>query len=135
MTLQSQQLISPRTNLPPPSDTPHTKIPYYTYPDFFQANASFSSSTNSSSNSNSTGAPLAADATVDLIFLDFIVDSVLAVLASHGLMFTESDVSYYLPANFTTNSYLPVYAQMAPAWQANVPNCPVGLGIGYNSTT
>lgn len=37
--------------------------------------------------------------------------------------------------NFTTNSYLPKYAQMTAEWQTNVPNCPVGLGIGYNVTS
>ncbi|CAD0022310.1 unnamed protein product [Aureobasidium pullulans] len=57
-------------------DTVHSKIPYYSVPNFFQANGS-------------------------------------------------------LPANGT----LAADATMAPEWQANVPNCPVGLGIGYNITS
>lgn len=105
-------------------DTPHSKIPYYSYPNFFQSNGSLPASGN-----------LSSDTTVDLIFLDYIADSVVAVLNGLGLNFTDSDVTYYLPETFTTNSYLPAYAKIAPTWQANVPNCPVGLGIGYNVTT
>jgi hypothetical protein len=37
-------------------------------------------------------------------------------------------VAYYVDKKFTTNSYLPAYAKVA--WQKNVPNCPVGEGIG-----
>lgn len=105
-------------------DTPHAEIAYYSYPDFFQSNGSLP-----------TNGTLTSDDTVDLIFLDYIVDSVITVLNDNGLNYTESDVSYYLPESFTTNSYLPEYAQMAATWQADVPNCPVGLGIGYNATT
>ena len=50
-------------------------------------------------------------------------------LKSVGGSYTSADVSYYLPETFTTNSYLPAYAKIA--WQANVPNCPVGAGIGF----
>ena len=39
-----------------------------------------------------------------------------------------SDVQYYLPPSFTANSYLPIYAKAK--WQAGVPNCPIGAGIG-----
>ncbi|KAI4741315.1 calcineurin-like phosphoesterase [Aureobasidium sp. EXF-12298] len=105
-------------------DTIHSKIPYYSYPNFFQANGSLPA--------NGT---LAADAAVDLIFLDYIAGSVVKVLNGLGGNYTNSEVTYYLPKNFTTNSYLPKYAQMSPEWQANVPNCPVGLGIGYNITS
>lgn len=54
---------------------------------------------------------------------------VLPALQSLGAKYTIKDVSYYLPKTFTTNSYLPAYAKIA--WQANVPNCPVGQGVGY----
>jgi hypothetical protein len=66
--------------------------------------------------------------TVDLVFLDFIASYVLPALKSAGGNYTIKDVSYYLPPNFTTNSYLPEYAKVA--WQENMPNCPVGVGIG-----
>ncbi|TIA86569.1 calcineurin-like phosphoesterase [Aureobasidium pullulans] len=105
-------------------DTIHSKIPYYSVPNFFQANGSLPA--------NGT---LAADATVDLIFLDYVAGSVVKALNGLGGDYTDEEVTYYLPKNFTTNSYLPAYAKMAPEWQANVPNCPVGLGIGYNITS
>ena len=58
------------------------------------------------------------------------------VLNNYGLNYTvDADVSYYLPDSFTTNSYLPAYAQLASSWQADVPDCPIGLGIGYNTTS
>ncbi|KAG2169419.1 hypothetical protein VTO58DRAFT_101515 [Aureobasidium pullulans] len=105
-------------------DTIHSKIPYYSVPNFFQANGSLPA--------NGT---VAADATVDLIFLDYVAGSVVKALNGLGGDYTDEEVTYYLPKNFTTNSYLPAYAKMASEWQANVPNCPVGLGIGYNMTS
>ncbi|THX59766.1 calcineurin-like phosphoesterase [Aureobasidium pullulans] len=105
-------------------DTIHSKIPYYSVPNFFQANGSLPA--------NGT---VAADATVDLIFLDYVAGSVVKALNGLGGDYTDEEVTYYLPKNFTTNSYLPAYAKMASEWQANVPNCPVGLGIGYNITS
>ena len=99
-------------------DTIHSKIPFYPQPEYLQANASFPTD-----GSEPT--------TVDLIFLDFIVADVLAALKSVGAKEVASDVSYYLPKTFTTNSYLPAYAKIA--WQANVPNCPVGAGVGSGS--
>ena len=96
-------------------DTPHSKIPYYRQPSYIQANASF---------------PLdkSLPATVDLVFLDYIASNVVAALKSVGESYTMADVGYYLPQSFTTNSYLPEYARVA--WQAGVPNCPVGEGVG-----
>lgn len=99
-------------------DTIHSKIPNYRQPEYFQSNGSFPT----------TGA---APTTVDLIFLDFIVTDVLNALKSAGATYTTADVSYYLPKTFTTNSYLPAYAKLA--WQAGVPNCPVGEGVGSGS--
>ena len=99
-------------------DTIHSKIAFYPQPEYLQANASFPTD-----GSEPT--------TVDLIFLDFIVADVLSALKSVGAKETASDVSYYLPKTFTTNSYLPAYAKTA--WQANVPICPVGAGVGSSS--
>lgn len=98
-------------------DTVHSKIPNYSQPNDLQANASFP--TNGS-----------VPATVDLVFLDFIASYIVNALntADVGGAFSLSQVSYYMPMSFTTNSYLPAYAKVA--WQANVPNCPVGEGIG-----
>jgi hypothetical protein len=100
-------------------DTVHSAIPYYKQPSYIQANASMPSS----------GAP----STVDLVFLDFIESYVITALKKAGANYTSADASYYLPESFTTNSYLPAYAKMA--WKKNVPNCPVGQGVGYNSTS
>ena len=96
-------------------DTPHSSIPFYDSPNDLQANASFP--TNGS-----------MPQTVDLVFLDFIAGDVVKALNGIGGKYSNSDVSYYLPPTFTTNSYLPAYAKLA--WQANVPNCPVGEGVG-----
>ena len=96
-------------------DTVHSKIPYYLQPNDFQANASFPTD-------GST------PATVDLVFLDFIAPNVLSALKTTGASYTTADVQDYLPPSFDTNAYLPAYAKMA--WQDNVPNCPVGTGVG-----
>lgn len=96
-------------------DTPHSKIPFYRQPNDIQANASFPAS----------GLP----ETVDLVFLDFIgANYVIPALIKAGGNYTKADISYYLPKTFTTNSYLPAYAKRF--WQAGVPNCPVGQGVG-----
>ena len=95
-------------------DTIHSKIPSYPQPEDLQANASFP-----------TNGP--GPKTVDLIFLDYIATDVLSALKKLGASYTVNDVQYYLPKSFTTNSYLPAYAKLA--WQANVPNCPVGGSV------
>ena len=96
-------------------DTPHSKIPNYPQPQYVQANASFP-------------ADKSEPKAVDLIFLDYIAPDVLTALKSLGASYTKADISYYLPPNFTTNSYLPAYAKIA--WQANIANCPAGVGVG-----
>jgi hypothetical protein len=101
-------------------DTRHSNIPYYSQPNDFQANASFPT--------NGT-LPTA----VDVIFLDFIAPNVLSALSQAGANYTTADVLQYLPPAFDTNAYLPAYAKLA--WQANVPNCPVGAGVGYPSSS
>lgn len=67
-------------------DTVHSKIPYYSVPNFFQANGSLPA--------NGT---LAADATVDLIFLDYVAGSVVKALNGLGGDYTDEEVTYYLP--------------------------------------
>jgi hypothetical protein len=98
-------------------DTLHSAIPNYSQPNDLQANASF---------------PLdgSMPETVDLVFLDFIASYIVNALNQPdvGGDFSLDQVSYYIDKDFTTNSYLPAYAKIA--WQANVPNCPVGEGIG-----
>jgi hypothetical protein len=101
-------------------DTPHSKIPAYPQPNDIQANASFP-------------ADGSMPATVDFIFLDFIANGYILPALNHlGMNYTMKDVQYYMPKEFTTNSYLPVYAKLA--WQKNMPNCPVGGGVGFNDT-
>jgi hypothetical protein len=96
-------------------DIIHSKIPFYNQPNDLQANASFPTDGS-------------MPKSVDLIFLDFIAPNVLSALNQTGLIYKTSDVQYYLPPSFTTNSYLPIYAKAK--WQAGVPNCPIGAGIG-----
>ncbi|MCJ1475518.1 hypothetical protein MMC13_004181 [Lambiella insularis] len=93
-------------------DTIHSAIPYYSQPEYDQAEGGFPTD----------GSTPAA---VDLVFLDYFASDVVPILNGLGGTYTAADVSYYLdPTQFTTQTYLPKYAQMA--WQANVPNCPVG---------
>ena len=93
-------------------DTIHSKIPFYSQPEYFQGNGSLPTDGSTPD-------------TVDLVFLDFIADFVITVLKNLGASYTDADISYYLPPTFTTNSYLPLYAKQA--WQKGVPNCPVGV--------
>ena len=98
-------------------DTIHSAIPFYSQPNDLQANASFPTDGSMPD-------------TVDLIFLDFIgITNVVPALNQAGGNYTAADIQQYLPPAFDTNAYLPAYAKMA--WQANVPNCPVGKGVGY----
>lgn len=101
-------------------DTIHSKIASYSQPNYAQGNASF---------------PVdgTTPASVDVIFLDYFASTVVSVLNKLGGKYTINDVSYYLDPSFTTQSYLPEYAKTN--WQANVPNCPVGQGVGYPSTS
>ncbi|KAK1961848.1 calcineurin-like phosphoesterase [Colletotrichum sublineola] len=103
-------------------DTAHSEIPRYDLPDFFQTNGSFPDD-----------GSISDDTKVDLIFLDYVAKSVVSVLTSLGANYTSNDVSYYMPSTFTTNSYLPEFAKHNAAWQADMPNCPVGPGIGYDT--
>jgi hypothetical protein len=98
-------------------DTPHSTIPSYAQPNYAAGNASFPTDGTT-------------PATVDVIFLDYFASTVVSVLNKlGGTTYTTANVQYYMLPNFTTQSYLPLYAQKY--WQANVPNCPVGQGVGY----
>ncbi|KAG9230102.1 Metallo-dependent phosphatase-like protein [Amylocarpus encephaloides] len=98
-------------------DTVHSVIPDYPQPKYVQGNASFPT--------NGT-----TPAIVDVVFLDYFAKIVVGILNNMGATYTyEKDVSYYLDRSYTTQNYLPDYAKAN--WQANVPNCPVGQGIGY----
>ncbi|KAK2768377.1 hypothetical protein FQN54_000232 [Arachnomyces sp. PD_36] len=93
-------------------DTPHTSIPYHAQPNDFQAQVAFPEDGSDPE-------------TVDMVFIDFIgVDYVLPALNEVGGDYTEEDIQYYLPEDFTTNSYIQEYAKIA--WQKGMPNCPVG---------
>jgi hypothetical protein len=98
-------------------DTIHSEIAYYEQPNDLQAEANFPSDGSDPEK-------------VDLIFLDFIASYVIDALKQAGKTYDESEVKYYLPKTFTTNSYLPAYAKANKKWQKNVPDCPVGDGIG-----
>ncbi|ELR06839.1 hypothetical protein VC83_09396 [Pseudogymnoascus destructans] len=101
-------------------DTKHSAIPYFPQPYDFQANASFP-------------ADGSAPATVDVVFLDFIGSYVIPALHKipGGEKYTSADFKNYLPPTFLSNQYLPEYAKMAPDWQKDMPNCPVGKGVGF----
>ncbi|KAH8926552.1 hypothetical protein BT69DRAFT_972789, partial [Atractiella rhizophila] len=99
-------------------DTAHSAIPSYPLPNDLQANASFP-----------TDGSLPD--VVDVVFLDFIGEGyVVPALNSVGGNYTVDDIGYYMPTNFSTNTYLPVYAQQN--WQANINDCPVGAGVGFD---
>ncbi|KFY91548.1 hypothetical protein V500_04616 [Pseudogymnoascus sp. VKM F-4518 (FW-2643)] len=102
-------------------DTKHSEIPYFRQPNDFQANASFPANGS-------------APNTVDVIFFDFIGASYIIPALQKipgGEKYTKADIKAYLPATFLSNQYLPKYAQMAPDWQKDMPNCPVGKGVGF----
>ncbi|KAF3763857.1 hypothetical protein M406DRAFT_279968 [Cryphonectria parasitica EP155] len=95
-------------------DTAHTALPYYDYPDFFQALGGFP--TNGS-----------LPDVVDLIFIDYIETDILAYLnATAGAgVYDESDVSYYINENFSTQTYLPLFVETSDLFQQNLDNCTI----------
>ena len=72
-------------------DTLHSKIPYYSVPNFFQANGSLPSNGS-------------LPETVDLIFLDYVAASVVKALNGLGGSYTDEEVTYYLPKVSNTNA-------------------------------
>ncbi|KAF2454181.1 Metallo-dependent phosphatase-like protein [Lineolata rhizophorae] len=99
-------------------DTVHSEIPHFERPIDIQAEGGFPEDGSDPD-------------VVDIIFVDFILDYILDALADAGIEYSEDDADYYLDPSFTSNMYLPEYAKME--WQENMPNCPVGEGIGFNS--
>ncbi|CZT49261.1 related to Ser/Thr protein phosphatase family protein [Rhynchosporium secalis] len=99
-------------------DTPHVKIPNYIQPNYIQGNGSF---------------PVdgSTPAVVDVVFFDYFAATVVKVLNGFGGAYTLADVSYYVDEKYNAQNYLPDYAKLK--WQANVPRCPVGEGIGYDN--
>jgi hypothetical protein len=96
-------------------DTPHSKIPYFQYPNDVQANASFP-------------ADGSTPETADLVFVSYIgANWVVPALNEAGGSYTADDIELYMPEDFTTNEILSTYAALE--WQANMPNCPVGGAI------
>ncbi len=98
-------------------DTAHSKIPSYTQPNYIQGNASFPE--------DGTNPDV-----VDVVFFDYFASVVVGVLNKLGGTYSMADVAYYVDKSYTAQNYLPDYAKLE--WQANVPNCPVGLGVGYD---
>jgi hypothetical protein len=90
-------------------DTIHSKIPYYSVPNFFQANGSLPA--------NGT---LASDAVVDLIFLDYVAGSVVKALNGLGGSYTNDQVTYYLPK---VNHSLPTLFHVKAKMERNNADC------------
>ncbi|KAI0157845.1 ser/Thr protein phosphatase family [Xylariaceae sp. FL1272] len=86
-------------------DTPHSAIPYYSIPDFFQGAAGFDENGQ-------------ADV-VDVIFVDFIESDVLAILGSEY----SDQVTYYISEDYTTRDYLPQFVKESDIFQAGLPDC------------
>lgn len=106
-------------------DTVHSAIPYYAVPNYVAGNASFPVN----------GTP----DVVDVVFFDYFAPTVVKILndlgaasAAGGKVYTTADVQYYIDRSYTAQNYLPDYAKKY--WQANVPTCPVGQGVGYVDT-
>lgn len=94
-------------------DTAHTAVPYYSIPNYFQANASFPANGSLPAN-------------VDLIYLDYFASNVVTYLNGLGANYSYTrDNQYYVDESFTTQDYLPAYAKIAPDWQS--ADCPISL--------
>ncbi|CAG8950703.1 hypothetical protein HYFRA_00002913 [Hymenoscyphus fraxineus] len=98
-------------------DTPHSQIPAFPRPNVIQGNGSFPTDGTDPT-------------TVDLVFVDFVARDVVAALKSLEWSGSMADVQLYMPKEFTTQSYLPLFVKKY--WQQNMPNCPGGSGIGYD---
>jgi len=95
-------------------DTPHLSVAHYSVPNYFQANASFPANGS-------------LPATVDLVYLDYFASSVVQFLNAMGGAYNFTrDNMYYVDPSFTTQSYLPAYAKIAPDWRN--ASCAVSLG-------
>ncbi|KAK8155749.1 Metallo-dependent phosphatase-like protein [Phyllosticta citrichinensis] len=98
-------------------DTPHVNITAYPLPNDVQANASFP-----------TDGTLPDK--VDVIYLNFIEKYVVGALNRVGAKYTAKDAKAYLPDSFKSNQVIPKFAELE--WKANIDNCPVNKGVGYD---
>ena len=97
-------------------DTVHTKIPSYDYPDDIMANVSFPTDGSEPE-------------LVDVVFVSFIgPDYIVPDLNALGGNYTADDIEPYMPTTYLSSQNFPDYARKY--WQAGVPNCPVGAGVG-----
>lgn len=96
-------------------DTIHSKIPYYSYPNVFAANASFP--TNGS-----------LPAAVDVILVNYIIPNVITALKAVGGNYTTADFLTYLPG-LISNQVLPIYASITPSWHPADGVCASGAGV------
>ncbi|KAK0107724.1 hypothetical protein ONS96_003523 [Cadophora gregata f. sp. sojae] len=96
-------------------DTPHSAIPEYPIPKYIQGIGS-----------------LPVDGSipdvVDVIFLDYFAAKVVGILRDLGANYTLNDVNFYLDSTFSVQKTMIEYAKKN--WQANMPSCPVGAGVG-----
>jgi len=97
-------------------DTPHSAIPSFPQPNYVAGNGSFPEDGSTPD-------------VVDVVFLDYFASTVVTILNQLGGSYTAADVAYYMDPSFTTQNYLPEYAKKF--WQADVPTCPVGAGVGF----
>ena len=102
-------------------DTLHTPIPSYPIPKYFATEANFPR------DKDGSGKVLVPEK-VDLIFLDFIREDVLEVLGENmgARGYWSGDVKGYLPGNWTTRSYLGVFAKGDRGWRSGVGGCASG---------
>lgn len=98
-------------------DTPHVNITTYELPNDVQANASFPTDGSDPDK-------------VDVIYVSFIEKYVIDALNKVGGKYSSKDSSLYLPESFKSNQVMPKFAELE--WQANINNCPVGKGVGYD---
>jgi len=99
-------------------DTPHSVIPSFRQPNYVAGNGSFPDDGTTPD-------------VVDVVFLDYFASTVVTILNKLGGKYTSADVGYYMDPSFTTQNYLPEYAKKF--WQANMPTCPVGAGVGFKN--
>ncbi|KAK7551518.1 Metallo-dependent phosphatase-like protein [Phyllosticta citricarpa] len=98
-------------------DTPHVNITAYPIPNDVQANASFPSDGTEPDK-------------VDVVYISFIEKYVISALGKVGAKYTSKDALAYLPESFKSNQVIPKFAELE--WKANINNCPVGKGVGFD---
>ncbi|KAG4440478.1 hypothetical protein IFR05_004013 [Cadophora sp. M221] len=96
-------------------DTPHSHIPEYPIPKYVQGLGGFPSDGTDPN-------------VVDVIFLDYFASKVVGILRDLGANYTVADVDFYLDKTFSVQQAMIAYAK--ENWQANMPSCPGGPGVG-----